>query len=199
MLRQGVLSRQILAEKFQNGLNAALTAGVVGKQEGLDSICSAISEVICGEKIDRECVLLADVHATMMSTRQMEFLKRHVSDFGSGLAMLGSENSFGLGGYFRTPVEEASPLTSRYEKEKQKLSLAMVLVITLARDMWAQGMTVLSAFLGDGAAKSLMEMIATEGGGRYYETNDPRNMPQIFTKETMQDSVPRSRRTSTAR
>ncbi|MEO5716415.1 MAG: VWA domain-containing protein [Luteolibacter sp.] len=238
-------------------------------------------------------VVLADVPATMMSMRQMELLKRYVSDFGGGLAMLGSENSFGLGGYFRTPVEEALPLTSRYEKEKQKPSLAMVLVIDksgsmggerialarasakaaaellgaqdqiavvgfdsetrvvlpmtsaadkgtvlnaidslaadggtdaypgmvkgrellqnavakvkhmivlsdgetpdndfsgLVRDMRAQGMTVSSVSLGEGAAKSLMEMIATEGGGRYYETNDPTNMPQIFTKETMQAS-----------
>jgi uncharacterized membrane protein len=228
-----------------------------------------------------------------MSTRQMELLKRYVSDFGGGLAMLGSENSFGLGGYFRTPVEEALPLTSRYEKEKQKPSLAMVLVIDksgsmsgepialarasakaaaellgvqdqiavvgfdsstriilpmtsaadkgtvlnsidtleadggtdaypgmvegrtilqnavakvkhmivlsdgqtpdndfagLVRDMRAQGMTVSSVSLGDGAAKDIMQMIAQEGGGRYYETNDPTNMPQIFTKETMQAS-----------
>ena len=58
----------------------------------------------------------------------------------------------------------------------------------LVRDMRAQGMTVSSVALGDGAAKDLMQMIAQEGGGRYYETNDPANMPQIFTKETMQAS-----------
>ncbi|MEO5716420.1 MAG: tetratricopeptide repeat protein [Luteolibacter sp.] len=82
MLRQGVLSRagstpgaakfflsrirEIPADKFQNGLNrgdqsadmnlmnAALTAGIGGKQEELDSICTAISKVIFGEKIDWE-------------------------------------------------------------------------------------------------------------------------------------------------
>ena len=245
------------------------------------------------EMLAFDAVVLADVPATSLTTRQMELLKRYVSDFGGGLAMLGSENSFGLGGYFRTPVEEALPLTSRYEKEKQKPSLAMVLVIDksgsmdgqpielarasakaaaellgaqdqiavvgfddqtrvilpmtgasdkgtvlgaidslaasggtdaypgmvegrqilqnavakvkhmivlsdgqtpdndfpgLVRDMRAQGMTVSSVALGDGAAKELMEMIAQEGGGRYYETNDPTNMPQIFTKETMQAS-----------
>lgn len=34
--------------------------------------------------------------------------------------MTGSENSFGLGGYYKTPVEEVLPVTSRYEKEKEK-------------------------------------------------------------------------------
>ncbi|MGD7652958.1 MAG: VWA domain-containing protein [Verrucomicrobiales bacterium] len=240
-----------------------------------------------------DAVTLADVPATSLTTRQMELLRRYVADFGGGLAMLGSENSFGLGGYFRTPVEEALPLTSRYEKEKQKPSLAMVLVIDksgsmsgppiqlarasakaaaellgaqdqiavvgfdsetrvvlpmtgasdkatilasidslnadggtdaypgmlkgremlqntvakvkhmivlsdgqtpdndfpgLVRDMRAQGMTVSSVALGEGAAKAVMQLIAEEGGGRYYETNDPSNMPQIFTKETMQAS-----------
>jgi Ca-activated chloride channel homolog len=240
-----------------------------------------------------DAVILADVPATSMNQRQMELLRRYVSDFGGGLAMLGSENSFGLGGYFRTPVEEALPLTSRYEKEKQKPSLAMALVIDksgsmegqpialarasakaaaellgaqdqiavvgfdsetkvilpmtsaadrgtvlnsieslqadggtdaypgmvkgkellqnavakvkhmivlsdgqtpendftgLVRDMRAQGMTVSSVALGAGAAKDLMQMIAQEGGGRFYETEDPANMPQIFTKETMQAS-----------
>ncbi|MGJ8634780.1 MAG: VWA domain-containing protein, partial [Luteolibacter sp.] len=245
------------------------------------------------EMLAFDAVVIADVPATSMNTRQMELLRRYVSEFGGGVAMLGSENSFGLGGYFRTPIEEALPLTSRYEKEKQKPSLAMVLVIDksgsmsgepialarasakaaaellgaqdqiavvgfdgsprvilpmtgasdkgtilgaidslsadggtdaypgmvagrellqnavakvkhmivlsdgqtpdndfsgLARDMRAQGMTVSSVALGDGAAKDVMELIAQEGGGRYYETNDPTNMPQIFTKETMQAS-----------
>lgn len=49
-------------------------------------------------------------------------------------------------------------------------------------------MTVSSVALGDGAAKDLMQLIAQEDGGRHYETNDPANMPQIFTKETMQAS-----------
>ena len=49
--------------------------------------------------------------------------------------MTGSENSFGLGGYFKTPVEEVLPLVSRFEKEKQKPSLAMVLVIDKSGSM----------------------------------------------------------------
>jgi len=83
-----------------------------------------------------DAIALADVPATVMNTRQMELLRRYLSDFGGGLVMLGSsENSFGRGGYFRTPIEEALPLISRYEKEKQKPSLAMVLVIDKSGSM----------------------------------------------------------------
>jgi len=64
-----------------------------------------------------DAILLADMAATSMAPRQMELLKRYVMDFGGGLVMFGSENSFGLGGYYKTPVEEVLPLVSRFEKE----------------------------------------------------------------------------------
>ncbi|MEM1442771.1 MAG: hypothetical protein AAGF67_10545, partial [Verrucomicrobiota bacterium] len=82
-----------------------------------------------------DSIVLADVPATDLTIRQMNLLKQFVSDFGGGVAMLGSDNSFGLGGYYKTPVEEVLPLTSRFEKEKEKPSLAMVLVIDKSGSM----------------------------------------------------------------
>ena len=237
-----------------------------------------------------DAVILADLPATSMTPRQMQMLKQYVIDLGGGLMMLGSENSFGLGGYYKTPVEEVLPLVSRFEKEKEKPSLAMVLVIdksgsmdglpiqlarqaakaavellsardsiavvgfddqaqvicemtsaadgetvqaaidslqagggtymypamveakemlestpakirhmiclgdghtqpadheSLAEEMADAGITVSTVALG-AADKQLMASIAEIGRGRYYETEDPANVPQIFTKETMQ-------------
>ncbi len=238
-------------------------------------------------------VVLADIPATSLSTRQMELLRNYVADFGGGLAMFGSENSFGLGGYYKTPVEEVLPLVSRFEQEKEKPALAMVLVIDqsgsmvgqpiqlarqaaksavellgdqdqiavigfdsdaqvvsemryaiernsikaaidslapgggtnvfpamrvgrdmleasgskiqhmiilsdgktpggealrLAQEMGESRMTVSTVALGQGASKNFMAKIAAIGNGRYYETVDPKTVPQIFTKETMQAS-----------
>lgn len=82
-----------------------------------------------------DAVVLSDIAATDFQTEQLEMLRVFVADFGGGLAMLGSENSFGLGGYYQTPVEEALPLTSRYEQEKEQPSLAMVLVIDKSGSM----------------------------------------------------------------
>ena len=82
-----------------------------------------------------DAVILADIPATDMKPAQMEMIKRYVTDFGGGLLMLGSDNSFGLGGYFKTPIEEVLPLTSRYEKEKEQPSVAMVLVIDKSGSM----------------------------------------------------------------
>lgn len=244
------------------------------------------------EMTEFDAILIADLPATQISPRQMELLNRYVKEFGGGLAMLGSENSFGLGGYHKTPVEEVLPLVSRFEKEKEKPSLAMVLVldksgsmeglpIALARQaaksaaellsgrdqiavigfdsealiacemtradsvnkihnaidslaagggtnmfpamvlakqmledtpakikhmiclgdglteaadfesltqlLTSSGITVSTVALGE-ADRDLMARIADIGRGRYYETDNPLNVPQIFAKETMQAS-----------
>lgn len=240
-----------------------------------------------------DAIVLADVPATSLRPDQMRFLKDYVTQFGGGLVMLGSENTFGLGGYYRTPVEEVLPLVSRFEKEKEKPSLAMVLVIDksgsmsgepiemarqaarataellsgrdeiavlgfdsnpqlicdltpasaqgqianaidslqagggtdlqpamvqareilqgasakikhviamtdgqtdpsnllqLSQEMADAGITVSTVALGSGATGGLLENIAELGRGRYYEAAQAQEVPQIFTRETMQAS-----------
>ncbi len=102
-------------------------------------------------------IVLANLPATSLTPRQMQLLKRYVADFGGGLAMFGSENSFGLGGYYKTPVEEVLPLTSRFEKEKEKPSLAMVLVIDKSGSM--NGMKIA---LARQAAKAAVELLSPQ-------------------------------------
>jgi Ca-activated chloride channel homolog len=87
------------------------------------------------EMLDFDVIILADFPATAMSVRQMEMLRLYVRDYGRGLIMTGSENSFGLGGYYKTPVEDVLPVISRYEKEKELPSLGMVLVIDKSGSM----------------------------------------------------------------
>lgn len=82
-----------------------------------------------------DAIVLADIPAPSIRPDQMNWLKRYVTDFGGGLMMIGSENSFGLGGYHKTPVEEVLPLVSRFEKEKEKPSMAMILVIDKSGSM----------------------------------------------------------------
>ena len=100
-------------------------------------------------------IILADISATKLSSRQMELLKSYVMDFGGGLAMFGSEDSFGLGGYYKTPVEEVLPLISRFEKEKEKPSLAMMLVIDKSGSMSGAPIA-----LARQAAKAAVELLS---------------------------------------
>jgi uncharacterized protein YegL len=220
----------------------------------------------------------------------MEVVWKYVQELGGGFIMLGGDQSFGLGGYYRTVIEDILPVRSDFEKEKEKPSLAMVLVIDKSGSMggdkiemakkaasgavellgpkdkigviafegetfWvcdvqaasnknsvidkisaieagggtvmapameaaydalqnttaklkhviiltdgisAPGdfegitmnmanakITVTTVGVGEDADKKLLEEIARLGNGRYYFTDDPSSVPQIFAKETV--------------
>jgi len=79
--------------------------------------------------------VLSNVPATALTMRQMEVARTYVQDLGGGLLMLGGDQSFGLGGYYKTTIEEILPVRSDFEKEKEKPSLAMMLVIDKSGSM----------------------------------------------------------------
>ena len=58
----------------------------------------------------------------------------------------------------------------------------------LVQDMGADGITLSSVGIGEGADMNLMEAIATAGGGRSYFTSDFYSIPQIFTREALRAS-----------
>ncbi len=237
-----------------------------------------------------ECLLVSNVPATALTQQQMQIARTWVQDLGGGLIMLGGEQSFGLGGYYKSTLEEILPVRSDFEKEQEKPSLGMVLVIDksgsmegdpiemaksaarsaaellgrrdqvavlafdgdtyvisemqpasntakisdeiarieagggtnmfpamemsfemlmatsaklkhvilltdgvsnpgdfegLAAQMASAKITVSTVAAGSGADVELLEQIARVGKGRYYFTDDPAQVPQIFAKETV--------------
>jgi len=101
-----------------------------------------------------EVVMLSNVPATAMTNSQMNLLRTYVSELGGGLIMLGSEQSFGLGGYYKTPIEEILPVQCDYKDEQEKPSLAMCLVIDRSGSMGGQKME-----LAKDAAKAAVELL----------------------------------------
>ena len=101
-----------------------------------------------------ECLILSNVPATAMSMRQMDLIRLYVKDLGGGLIMLGGDQSFGLGGYYRTQIEEILPVRSNFEKEREKPSLAMMLVVDKSGSMGGQKIE-----LAKDAAKAAVELL----------------------------------------
>jgi uncharacterized membrane protein len=82
-----------------------------------------------------DAVIYSDVPATDVNVRQMSLLRSYVEDLGGGFVMLGGQDSFGLGGYYRTSIEDALPVRMRSEKKKDTPGLAMMLVIDKSGSM----------------------------------------------------------------
>jgi Mg-chelatase subunit ChlD len=101
-----------------------------------------------------ELLILSNVPATAITHRQMEVTRTYVQELGGGFIMLGGEQSFGLGGYYKTVIEEILPVRSDFEKEKEKPSMAMVLVIDKSGSMSGEKLEMAKT-----AARSAVEVL----------------------------------------
>ncbi|MCW5715784.1 MAG: VWA domain-containing protein [Bauldia sp.] len=77
--------------------------------------------------LEYDLVVLMNVPAIDLDTRKQEMLEDYVTVHGRGLLILGGEHAFGPGGYYQTPLERISPLSSRIPHEAPVAALAFVL------------------------------------------------------------------------
>lgn len=82
-----------------------------------------------------QSVIFDNVSGLALSPRQMKMIENYVKDLGGGFIMIGGDNSFGAGGYFRSPVERILPVDLDIKKSKNLPSLAMVLCIDKSGSM----------------------------------------------------------------
>ncbi|HET9495135.1 MAG TPA: VWA domain-containing protein [Chloroflexia bacterium] len=112
-------------------LRLALEAGNIDAQvttpDGVPTNLEALSEY--------DTIALANVSADSLGVEREELLKAYVRDMGHGLVMLGGEVSFGAGGYLRSPLEEALPVTMDVRSSEQRASIAMTFLLDKSGSM----------------------------------------------------------------
>jgi uncharacterized membrane protein len=74
-------------------------------------------------------VVLVDVPAVSLGITRMQILQAFVRDLGRGLVVSGGQNSYGLGGYADTPLEETLPVKMDIPQHKDTPTIAVVLII----------------------------------------------------------------------
>lgn len=82
-----------------------------------------------------DAVILSEVSADELGEAAMLALREYVDTLGGGLVMLGGPRSFGVGGYFKTPLEEVLPVRLRAPDEEEKQSAAVALVMDRSGSM----------------------------------------------------------------
>jgi len=76
-----------------------------------------------------DCIAFVNAPADSFDPVQMQSLRDAVYNQGAGFLMVGGKNSFGPGGYHRTPVEEALPVDMDIAQKKVLPKGALVIVL----------------------------------------------------------------------
>jgi Mg-chelatase subunit ChlD len=104
-------------------------------------------------------LVLVDVPARELGSHQMEAVQSYVRDLGGGLVVIGGPTSYGVGGYYGTPLEAALPVYMQIKDEKRRPSLAIVFIIDHSGSMSEQSGGVVKLELAKEAAARSIELL----------------------------------------
>jgi uncharacterized membrane protein/NAD(P)H-hydrate repair Nnr-like enzyme with NAD(P)H-hydrate epimerase domain len=82
-----------------------------------------------------DAVVLINVPARALPPAALESLPAYVRDLGRGLIMIGGDQSFGVGGYARTPIEQALPVSMEVRDQLERPNLALVFILDKSSSM----------------------------------------------------------------
>ncbi len=80
-------------------------------------------------------MILLDVPGTALTLDQMATVREFVRSEGRGLVVAGGSNSYGLGAYEGTPLEQALPVTMEAPPRPERSSVALLLIVDRSASM----------------------------------------------------------------
>ncbi|WP_059170116.1 VWA domain-containing protein [Bacillus sp. FJAT-27445] len=112
-----------------------LPAILRGSGLDVDAIMPERLPTALGGYLQYQTIVFENVPGHRVSQGQMNLIEKAVREFGSGFVMTGGEDSFGLGGYFKTPIEKLLPVDMDIKGKKEMPSLGLVIVIDRSGSM----------------------------------------------------------------
>ncbi|MFD1175231.1 VWA domain-containing protein, partial [Paenibacillus puldeungensis] len=82
-----------------------------------------------------DSIIFNNVSADQVGGKTMNLIEQAVRSYGIGFVMVGGEDSYGMGGYFKTPIEKLLPVSMELEGKRQIPSLGLILVIDRSGSM----------------------------------------------------------------
>ncbi len=126
---------------------------------------------------DYAAVVLVNVNAKHLTPRQMAGLEQYVRDLGGGLVAVGGPQSYGMGGYFQTPLEAALPVAMQIQDSERFPAVALALVIDRSGSMAAS----------EGGVTKIQ--LAAEGAARVVQLLNPNDVITIIPVDEQPDQV----------
>lgn len=82
-----------------------------------------------------DAIGLVNVPATVIGPDALIALRSYVQDFGGGLVVVGGDRSYGVGGYQKTPLEDALPVSMNVRGRQAHANVVLILVIDTSGSM----------------------------------------------------------------
>ncbi len=141
-------SRELIA-----ALAAANIQADVVEPSGLPSELPALSAYVS--------VILVDVSAQELTQRQMNAVQTYVRDLGGGLVAVGGPSSFGVGSYYKTPLEATLPVDMQIKDQKRRPKLTLVFIIDKSGSMGGTSGGATKVELAKEAAIRSLDLLAS--------------------------------------
>lgn len=132
-----------------------------------------------------DSIIFNDVSGDQVGERRLEMIEQAVKSYGIGFMMVGGEDSFGMGGYFKTPIERAVGIDGA-RRQRQIPSLGLILVIDRSGSMSGDKMEMAKE-----AAIRTVEMLRSKDtvGVLAFDTNNLWVVPPMTLNDKKQEVI----------
>jgi len=129
-------------------------------------------------------VIFSDIPAHRIGDARMTIIRDYVEKLGGGFVMVGGMNSFGVGGYYRTPIEELLPVKLKAPDQEELQSSALALVVDRSGSMAGQKIEICKS-----AAIASVELLSTKDYIGIYAFDSQVHEVVPMTKVTSTSSI----------
>lgn len=123
----------ILYDDEKDALQIEKIADSIGL--AFDALNSVQAPINLENMLKYKSIIMCNVSADNLSDDFLDNIPNYVKNFGGGLVTIGGEQSYALGGYYKTPLETVLPVNMSMSGMKNKPKMAMMLVIDKSGSM----------------------------------------------------------------